>query len=60
MDSIFAAAKTRLGAEALRISLQLQKTRGSRQNFEILRKRQFFHVKRRTALNIEKSSIFIS
>ena len=47
------------GAEALRISLQLQKTRGSRQNFEILRKRQFFHVKRRTALNIEKSSIFI-
>ena len=48
------------GAKALRVRLQLQKTHGSWPNFEILRKRQFFHVKRRTALNIEKSSIFIS
>ena len=48
------------GAKALRVRLQLQKTHGSWPNFEILRKRQFFHVERRTALNIEKSSIFIS
>ena len=32
------------GAKALRISLQPQKKRGSRPNFQILRKRLFFRV----------------
>ena len=42
------------GAKAVRRDLQLQKSRGSRPNFDFFRKRRFFHILRCTALNLDK------
>ena len=48
------------GAKAVRRDLQLQKSRGSRPNFDFFRKRRLFYILRCTALNLDKRPDFFS
>ena len=45
-------------AKAVRRDLPLQKSLGSRPNFDFFRKRRFFHILRCTALNLDKRPDF--